>query len=309
MTNRNLRDFPKSNKYMSIKKIGILLHSNCTYPRPGAAYPPANSYMIWALAEEWRMMGYQTEVIKGISRRCDVDVLIPHIDLTVMPADYQRFLSGFQMVLNNRARDISKRLFSKNLVGPESEYEGPVIVKTDANAGGRPELTHSFLGSRSRLTGMVLRRANELLPRRWKRSLRAEKYPVYKNVRSVPQDIFRNKRMIVERFTPEKEGDLYVLRYYMFMGNCHTNVKMVSNQPVFKGHGVVSRAHVPVHPDIVKLKQKMGFDYGKFDYVISQGQVILLDTNITPGPAPVAYRRELAQILAPGIKSYIEDIT
>jgi hypothetical protein len=43
---------------------------------------------------------------------------------------------------------------------------------------------------------------------------------------------------------------------------------------------------VPV-PDFLRAeRERLGFDYGKFDFVIHDGQAVLLDANKTPGPPP-----------------------
>ncbi|HEX2879540.1 MAG TPA: hypothetical protein VHO25_08375, partial [Polyangiaceae bacterium] len=40
------------------------------------------------------------------------------------------------------------------------------------------------------------------------------------------------------------------------------------------------------HPEIVKRKEELGFDIGKFDYVMHEGRPVLLDTNKTVGSPP-----------------------
>ena len=59
---------------------------------------------------------------------------------------------------------------------------------------------------------------------------------------------------------------------------------------------------VEPHPEIVRLRKAMKFDYGKFDYVIHEGQVLLLDANKTVGapnlpaiPARMTDRRYRAE--------------
>jgi len=55
--------------------------------------------------------------------------------------------------------------------------------------------------------------------------------------------------------------------------------------------------HRDAPSEIEALRERMGFDYGKFDYVIHEGRVILLDANKTPtfqGDANAPHLRELA---------------
>ena len=49
-------------------------------------------------------------------------------------------------------------------------------------------------------------------------------------------------------------------------------------------------------PDELRaLRRQLGFDYGKFDFVMHEGRAVLLDANKTPGRA-----RNLSAFLAAG---------
>ena len=60
------------------------------------------------------------------------------------------------------------------------------------------------------------------------------------------------------------------------------------------------REIVEPHPEVLEIRRTLGFDYGKFDYVLHDGRVVLLDINKTPGesriirPAAMARLRHLA---------------
>ena len=49
-------------------------------------------------------------------------------------------MKHYPTVVNRRVTDISKRRISTNLVGPHDTYSGPVILKTDRNFGGLPQM-------------------------------------------------------------------------------------------------------------------------------------------------------------------------
>ena len=64
--------------------------------------------------------------------------------------------------------------------------------------------------------------------------------------------------------------------------------------------------NIEPHTEIVELRKKMKFDYGKFDYVIHDGKVVLLDINKTIG-IPKQITSEILknwQYRAEGIYSY-----
>jgi len=82
-------------------KIAILLHENDVFPR-------ARGYFIWALFEAWREQGIEIEVVKGVGKRVEADLLIPHVDATICRRAYQEFFQLFAVV-NRSVPDISKR--------------------------------------------------------------------------------------------------------------------------------------------------------------------------------------------------------
>ena len=65
---------------------------------------------------------------------------------------------------------------------------------------------------------------------------------------------------------PEREGDLYCTRSYVFAGTFGYVVRNLSTERVVKARGIVSREEVGVPDRIVEMRAELGFDYGKFDY-------------------------------------------
>ena len=75
-----------------------------------------------------------------------------------------------------------------------------------------------------------------------------------------------------------------------------------------KSH-VLQGVRFSVHPgEIVALRQRLGFDFGKFDYVLHQGRSYLLDVNRTPafGHSPARLRRQ-GEVLAAGLHGLLRD--
>lgn len=136
---------------MSSPNIAILTHE------ADASFESTN-YLVHPLAKNWEAMGLRVVVLRGTSAVVPADVLLPHVDMTIVPTDYWGLIQRFPRVINRRVLDISKSRISVNLVRPGSPYLGPVIVKTDRNYGGMPErrLTQS---SRRSLLGRVWHRA------------------------------------------------------------------------------------------------------------------------------------------------------
>jgi hypothetical protein len=118
------------------------------------------------------------------------------------------------------------------------------------------------------------------------------------------------KNVIVEKFRPEIENDLYHIRMYQMLGNHSICRRLASHDPLVKFSNSVEVETIEPHP-VVKIWQKeFNIDYGKFDYVVVDGEPILLDVNKTTGASP---NRKSAKnkddiYLAEGIFHYFNDI-
>ena len=63
----------------------------------------------------------------------------------------------------------------------------------------------------------------------------------------------------------------------------------------------------PVPEELRKIRAQLGFDYGKFDYGIVDGEVILYDVNRTPGSSADPRRHaETVELLCHGLRSALE---
>jgi hypothetical protein len=240
----------------------------------------------------WQEQNIEVEVIKGVDRHVDADLLFSHLDLSQVDDRYEEFRSRYPFVVNGGVRDITKRFISTNLVQPGDGYTGPVIVKTNRNDGGLPEALLKQERAAGRRLASLWSDLNKIIDRNSRRFLRlartldVNQYPVFPTVASIPPGVFKNEALVVERFLPERDGELYCLRVYVFLGDRHVNTLSKSREPIIKLRSVISREEVPVPEEIVAARRRLKFDYGKFDYVINEGQVVLLDTNSTPGSPP-----------------------
>jgi hypothetical protein len=141
-----------------------------------------------------------------------------------------------------------------------------------------------------------LRGARHLDPRR---------YPVFPSVRDLPDGVFANPHLVVERFLPEREGARCFVRYYSFFGDRHVCLRRSGEGPVVRFDSSAAE-EVPVPAEILAERARLGFDYGKFDFVVHGGVPVLLDANPTPSlpgrTEPESARRLAA--LADGIRAF-----
>jgi hypothetical protein len=257
---------------MSIGRIAI-------YLAPGEQLAPM--YLLHFICERWRDAGIDVILLDSPEQRADADVALVHVDATHRPADYEAVLEHYPRVINGRVRDISKRRISGQLVTRFSEYDGPVIVKTNRNSFGHPEQRcQARAGTRRTLYSRVVDR---LLPAM--AQIRGKgAYPVYSSVREVPARVWWDRRLVVEKFLPERDGDLYCLRNWTFFGDRELVTRSFSESPIVKRPTTLRHQVITEVPDAIRaVRRKLGFDYGKFDFVIHDGQPVLLDTNATPG--------------------------
>src|SRR5436309_8684921 len=117
---------------MSPKTIGILFHEN-------NRERDLCGYAVTFLAEFWRQDGHRVHHLFGTRKFVPADLLLIHVDLSVVPDEYLEFASRYPIALNKAAKDIRKSLISTNLVRQGDRYSGQVIVKSDLNSGGFPE--------------------------------------------------------------------------------------------------------------------------------------------------------------------------
>jgi hypothetical protein len=182
-------------------------------------------------------------------------------------------------LVNGRAVDISKRKVSRNLVIFSDAYAGPVIVKTNDNYHG---ITHFPKRPVPALLGRVRKLVS---PRNWRylRTLPRTHYPVLPNKDEVPGWVWQSRDLVVERFLPEIDGNLFVLRCWVFLGRREYGVRLFGPEPVVKAGSATRYEFIDDVPESLRAeRERLGFDFGKFDFVYHDGKAVLLDANKTP---------------------------
>jgi hypothetical protein len=255
-------------------------------------------YIVHKLARLWRERGLAVEVAHSLSEPAGDEVLIiPHFDLTVRPASFAAQIAQSAHVINRAVVDDSKRAISGQLVTGPDQFDGPVLVKTDRNCGGFPE---AFVRSAEGVTAVghppVLH---------W------GLYQVYDHPRLVPPTVWNYPPLVVEKFLPEKEDGQYCLRQYVFFGGSEIYSRAFSSKPIVKASNVDRRDILtePPPPEVVEVRRRLGFDYGKFDFVIHDGKPIVFDVNPTPTYNPaskVGSQDETMARLADGIRAILD---
>lgn len=265
-------------------------------------------YLIDDLSEAWQNRGLQVSYVYGVRERPEADLLIAHVDLTRTPPEYVEYIRSFPYAVNRDVLDISKRKISAHLLRGDEDFRGPVIVKTDNNCRGDPEefqfrQRHPQL---RRLRRKALSALEHLPGQRfaWRNTL--DEYPIYDSLANVPRGVFRNKALVVEQFLPERKGDRYLVRQYIFLGDHIQSTRLAGPKPFVKRPlAKLFDEGLPVPEPVLDLRRRLGLDYGKIDYTIHAGQVVILDVNCTPSLPRTSEEAVIVGKLADGIWSLL----
>jgi hypothetical protein len=267
----------------------------------------ANDYIVYHLAEYWRHWGHTVRFTYGVRHFEPADLLFVHVDLSVVPDEYLEFASRYPATVNAGLSDIRKSRISANIVAADDGWHGPIIVKSDLNSGGMPEL----IRARSTLLARwpLARKLHSMV----RGPAKPFDYDIYDDLSLVPRSRVDDPRLVIERFVPELEDGVYYTRVYQFLGDRWTCLRMGSRNPIVKAHNSVSVERVEPHDTVDEWRKKLNMDYGKLDYVVADGQPVLLDVNKTIGASRSGMNQLISsqdvaanrRTLAEGIYSYL----
>jgi hypothetical protein len=268
-------------------------------------------YTVQCLSDEWERLGFRVVVTSETNRHIPADIAINHIDLTVTPAAYVEYLARYPIVINGALTDISKRRFSRSLLAATDAWAGSVIVKTNANYGGVHEAgMKRASGSRAQGAVRLARAVSSIRDWAAVEALDSRRYPIFSSVQKVPRAVWRNPNLIVEKFLPERDQQgNWRLRAWSFLGDRSLHVLTTASAPIVKGSCIFRREILPddaVPEALIRAREHLRADFGRFDYVLVDGEPVLYDVNRTPTTSPAAlavYATRLAE-LARGIHCY-----
>lgn len=240
--------------------------------------PMADHYLLATLAGHWRKRGLRVQVGADYAPHSDVCILhhdISRLDESAIPA-----APPGKHVLNGRVLDISKRRYTTLLLEPGDAWTGSVIIKSNLNHYGAPEARML----RRDLIDRVRRRLADIS---WRgaQSLPTHTYPVLQSIADVPDWVWASPELLVEKFVPERtRDDCFAVRGWVFCGDRGYSYRVISEDPIVKpgtaGRIEYIKSNPP--PELVRRRAELQFDFGKFDYVVHDGEAILLDANKTP---------------------------
>ena len=123
------------------KTIAVLFHESRRDRGP-------RDYAIGALARFWRRDGHRVVFLYGVEKFVPADLVVVHVDLSVVPQEYLDFAARYPAAVNGGVRDVRKSSFSRNRLAAEDSWDGRVIVKSNLNYAGIPERVAASAGPR-----------------------------------------------------------------------------------------------------------------------------------------------------------------
>lgn len=275
--------------------------------------PRPTTYIVDVMAQHWRAAGYRVIEHFGIKNLPHADIAFLHVNQTIVPPSYTEAVSKYPKVINGAVLDISRRRYSMASVGPRERYEGPVIVKTDKNYGGVPETIRNgglnyFI---KRLHWSKFFNAMSRKTTSWSRIsfLNPLDYPIFDSIHNVPPAVWKNKNLIVEKFIPERENNLFFVRFWTFFGRQNLTGRFGSRYPIVKFNRCVTEIMpVDIPQELVAWRATLNMDYGRFDFVMHDGRPVLLDVNKTQATGIMSeWSKKQFFTLSQGLNDFLKD--
>ena len=248
-------------------------------------------YLLFDVLKHLETMGHSVHVSRG-PEPAEGDAALLHVDSTIVEQPYLDLGRHYRRTINFGTGDISKRATSMLLLAKGDSWNGPVMVKSNLNNGATMEDHHN-------------REAARLgLPPPHPGIVKAESYRVLDSLAEVEDDVWSDPTLVVERFLPEEDEEGgYVLRTWVFMGSRERCSRVVTANKVSKAGAIIRYEPTEVPDGLRRERERLGFDFGKFDFVIHDGRPVLLDANRTPGVA-----RRLQSVMEKGARNLAEGL-
>jgi hypothetical protein len=260
-------------------------------PTPGQVTSP---YLLFDVVQLLHKKGHRVRIVRGPNSPPG-DAALYHVDTTVPPPEYVELQSHYPRTINFSTGDISKRKISRLLLAPGDSWNGPVIVKADYNNRAIIEDYHNTLAAR----------AGRPLPHPG--ITKGKRYRVVESLADVEDEVWSDPTQVVEKFVAEPDEDGFAMRTWVFMGTRERCTRFVTPERISKAADVVKHEPAEVPEKLRLERERLGFDFGKFDFVVHEGEPMLLDANRTPGVAQAIrpMMKKGAHNLAEGLEELI----
>lgn len=223
-----------------------------------------------------------------------------HVDLTELPQRFRGIGDRSARAINARAVTIDRRLYSRLRLTPDSDHEGPVIVKTVLNSRGLPELRYR---SRANLASRLDHLLRKIAVRGYKDAV-CPAYRILASVRDVPAEVWEDERLMVERFAPGGVTLPVVKHRLDFFFDVELNTRAVFASLLCDPESVEAFDVVADVPEAVRrVRRDLNLDYGAIDYFVIDDEAFVIDANKTVTTTESWVGR------FPAVAGHVDDVT
>lgn len=250
-----------------------------------------STYLLFDVLKQFEELGHRWTLAAGTKPQPG-DAAIMHVDATRVGDEYLALADHYPVAINFGTSDVSKRKISSIQLAKGDDWAGQVVVKSNWNCGGLGEIKHNNIArSRNR-------------PPPHPGLVRNSDYLLLDSIADVAEAAWDDPHLVVERYLPQldEEGG-FVICTYVFMGDRERCTRSVTDHWIAKADDAIRFAPMEIPEEIRAERERLCFDYGKFDFVMRDGRPILLDVNRTPGIAPA-----LEPIIKTGARNLAEGL-
>ena len=248
-------------------------------------------YLLFDVLKQLEALGHHAIVCRGAEAPPGNAALL-HVDSTIVEPQYLALAEHYPLTINFGTGDISKRAISRLLLDRDDRWDGPVMVKSNYNNNAVMEDLHNRGAAK----------IGKPLPHPG--ITKGGSYRVFDSMDEVGDEVWSDRSRVVEKFLPEPDPEGgFALRTWVFMGARERCTRFVTADKVSKASDVLRSQPSEVPPKLRAERKRLGFDFGKFDWVMHDGEPVLLDANRTPGVA-----RAIESLVKEGARNLAEGL-
>ncbi len=242
----------------------------------------ARRYFVSLLCRSWAEQGIEVVHAFGADRFVPADVALLHVNLSIVPREYVELGRRYPTCLNGRLTNICKSVVSSVRTQPDDGYSGQVIVKSELNCAATPERKVVSALAKRRKWWQPRPRA---LPRETKALMPPDGFREYRVCakQDVPDSVWAHPGLVVERFIPEQEGDGFVIYSTYVFGEQTITWRSTMGRCIARYADLIEDRRVDTPQDVVEFARKLDVDFGKLDFLMHEGEPVILDVNKTLG--------------------------
>lgn len=246
-----------------------------------AKFRNSRGYAIRFILPRLRDAGIRVRLLDRPAAKGRAEAAFLHIDLTELPEEYHGIRHLYQRTINGDALSIQRHLYSTLWLREDEAHDGPVIVKTVLNCRGLPEL--HWRKYQSAWT-WIAHASRKLLSPGFKER-ECPSYRVYRSVGEVPDNVWQDERLMVEKFA-FPTLDLPVVKHRChFLFDTELNMKQSFDDVLCSSKKILSNevADGPVPDAVHAVRRRLKLDYGAIDYFVVGDNAVVVDANIAFG--------------------------